>query len=73
MTLELNIYVGQLTPKQKNDAAVRHALSVSRALVMGNYHSFFELYMSAPNMGAYIMDHFIDRERVKALMVMTKA
>lgn len=71
--LELNIYVGQLTPKQKNDAAVRHALSVSRALVMGNYHSFFELYMSAPNMGAYIMDHFIDRERVKALMVITKA
>lgn len=24
-------------------------------------------------MGAYIMDHFIDRERVKALMVITKA
>jgi len=24
-------------------------------------------------MGAYIMDHFIDRERVKALMVITKS
>jgi SAC3 family protein LENG8/THP3 len=40
---------------------------------MGNYHSLFEAYMTAPNMGAYIMDHFIDRERVKALMVITKA
>ena len=40
---------------------------------MGNYHALFDLYLNAPNMGAYIMDHFIDRERVKALMVMTKA
>jgi hypothetical protein len=40
---------------------------------MGNYHALFESYMTAPNMGAYIMDHFIDRERIKALMVITKA
>ena len=71
--LELNLFVGQLTPRQKADPAVRHALRVQRALSMGNYHSLFEAYMAAPNMGAYIMDHFIDRERVKALMVMTKA
>ncbi|KAH7926432.1 hypothetical protein BV22DRAFT_1063024 [Leucogyrophana mollusca] len=70
---ELNLFVGQLTPRQKVDPAVRHALQVQRALSMGNYHALFEMYMSAPNMGAYIMDHFIDRERIKALMVMTKA
>jgi hypothetical protein len=40
---------------------------------MGNYHALFELYVVAPNMGAYIMDHFIERERVKALMIMTRA
>lgn len=40
---------------------------------MGNYHSLFHLYEDAPNMGAYIMDHFINRERVKALLVITKA
>jgi hypothetical protein len=40
---------------------------------MGNYHAFFELYEKAPNMGAYIMDHFVDRERIKALIVITKA
>jgi len=70
---ELNLFVGQLTARQKADPAVRHALAVQRALAMGNYHSLFELYVTAPNMGAYIMDHFIDRERVKALMIMTKA
>ncbi|KAG5652047.1 hypothetical protein H0H81_006497 [Sphagnurus paluster] len=64
---------GQLTPKQKANPAVRHALSVQRALSMGNYHSLFDLYLTSPNMGAYIMDHFIDRERIKALMVITKA
>ncbi|KAF5373248.1 hypothetical protein D9615_007438 [Tricholomella constricta] len=70
---ELNIFVGQLTPRQKADPAVRHALAVQRALSMGNYHLLFDLYLTAPNMGAYIMDHFIDRERIKALMVITKA
>ncbi|KAJ3550567.1 hypothetical protein NM688_g5045 [Phlebia brevispora] len=64
---------GQLTPKQKSDPAVQHALAVQRALAIGNYHSLFDLYLNAPNMGAYIMDHFINRERVKALLVMTKA
>ncbi|KAF9462957.1 SAC3/GANP/Nin1/mts3/eIF-3 p25 family-domain-containing protein [Collybia nuda] len=70
---ELNLFVGQLTLRQKADPAVRHALIVQRALSMGNYHALFESYLTAPNMGAYIMDHFIDRERVKALMVITKA
>ncbi|PPQ79687.1 hypothetical protein CVT25_003261 [Psilocybe cyanescens] len=70
---ELNLYVGQLTPKQKADKAVQHALEVQRAQSMGNYHKLCDLYLKAPNMGAYIMDHFIDRERIKALMVITKA
>ncbi|EMD38887.1 hypothetical protein CERSUDRAFT_112615 [Gelatoporia subvermispora B] len=70
---DLNLYVGQLTNEQKEDPAVRHALDVQRALALGNYHALFELYLNAPNMGAYIMDHFIDRERVRALIVMTKA
>ncbi|KAI0255817.1 SAC3/GANP/Nin1/mts3/eIF-3 p25 family-domain-containing protein [Lactifluus subvellereus] len=70
---ELNLYVSQLTSKQKASAAVKHALAVQRALALGNYHAFFEYYLNAPNMGAYIMDHFVDRERLRALLVMTKA
>jgi hypothetical protein len=69
----MNLFVGQLTPQQKADPVVRHALGVQRALSMGNYHALFGLYLNAPNMGAYIMDHFIDRERIKALMVIAKA
>ena len=71
--VDLNLYVGQLTEKQKADPAVRHALAVQRAIAMGNYHALFDLYMNAPNMGAYIMDHFIERERVRALIIMSKA
>ncbi|EIN06164.1 hypothetical protein PUNSTDRAFT_106371 [Punctularia strigosozonata HHB-11173 SS5] len=70
---ELTLYVGQLTPQQKSHPAVKHALDVQRALATGNYHAFFALYLNAPNMGGYIMDHFVERERVKALMVVTKA
>jgi len=70
---ELNLYVSQLTSKQKTSLAVKHALAVQRVLALGNYHAFFEQYLSAPNMGAYIMDHFVDRERLRALFIMTKA
>ena len=52
---------------------MKHALAVQRALALGNYHAFFELYINAPNMGGYIIDHFADRERLRALLVMTKA
>jgi hypothetical protein len=71
--VELNLYVSQLTSGQKASLAVKHALAVQRALALGNYHAFFEQYLNAPNMGAYIMDHFVDRERLRALFIMTKA
>jgi len=58
---------------QKAEDAIVHALSVQRALSMGNYHLLFRLYVDAPNMSAYVMDHFMDRERVKALMVMSRS
>lgn len=70
---ELNIFVGQLTPKQKVNPSVRHALDVQRAVSMGNYHAFFRLYINSPNMGGYIMDHFSDREKIKALIVMSRS
>ncbi|GAB7355902.1 hypothetical protein MBLNU459_g6549t1 [Dothideomycetes sp. NU459] len=52
---------------------VRHALDVRSALAMGNYHKFFRLFNVAPNMGAYLMDMFIDRERLSALANICKA
>ena len=72
-SLDLNLLVGQLTSQQKSNPCVLHALKVQRALSMGNYHLFFSLYNTVPNMGGYIMDHFVERERIRALLVMTKS
>lgn len=68
----MNLLVGQLTKEQKAAPAVRHALEVSKALTRNNYHAFFQLFTNAPNMGGYIMDHFVEEKRVQALMAICK-
>ncbi|KAM0750542.1 hypothetical protein T439DRAFT_234381 [Meredithblackwellia eburnea MCA 4105] len=70
---ELNSMMAQLTPTEKADESVSHALNVRQAMAQGNYTRVFRLFLSAPKMGAYIMDHFISRERVLAILMMTKA
>ncbi|KAN0062506.1 hypothetical protein ACQY0O_005037 [Thecaphora frezii] len=69
---DVNALMTELTAEHKAEAAVAHALAVRSALVMGNYHAFFKLYLNAPNMNGYVMDHFVERERVNALLVMAK-
>lgn len=63
----------KLTPAQTSDISVCHALNVRQALAQGNYTKFFRLFNSAPKMGAYLMDHFVPRERISALLTMSKA
>ncbi|KAG9104301.1 hypothetical protein FRC06_003809 [Ceratobasidium sp. 370] len=70
---EMNLLLAQLTPEMKSTDVVRHALEVQAASIANNYHKFFDLYLRAPNMGGYIMDHMLARERVSALITMTKA
>ncbi|CDZ97395.1 Leucine permease transcriptional regulator [Phaffia rhodozyma] len=70
---ETNILLARLTPIQRSPPCVKHALKVQKALATSNYHSFFKLFNEAPNMGAYMMDHFLDRERITALATMSKA
>ena len=65
--------LAQLTPAEKADAGVHHALQVHASLATSNYVRFFRLFNSAPNMSGYIMDHFVERERVSALLIMSKA
>ncbi|KAJ1927964.1 hypothetical protein IWQ60_002470 [Tieghemiomyces parasiticus] len=65
--------LSQLTPEQKRNPAVEHALNVRTAVVTSNYHRLFTLYRSAPNMNVYLMNHFVPRERVLALMAMSKS
>lgn len=70
---ELNFLVSQLTSQDKALPAVNHAVKTHMSLATGNYHQFFALYLVAPNMGGYIMDHYVDRERCVAMTTMTKA
>ncbi|KAI9828475.1 MAG: hypothetical protein M1826_006012 [Phylliscum demangeonii] len=63
----------RLTDAAKNDASVKHALAVRKAVAAGDYHTFFKLYGQTPNMGAYLMDMFLERERLRALATMCKA
>lgn len=70
---EMNDVLSELTPADKKSTAVKHALAVRSALALGNYHQFFKLYLDPPNMGAYLMDKFIERERLAALACVSKS
>lgn len=65
--------MADLSPEEKENEFVQHALKVRSSLATGNYHLFFILYRNAPNMGGYLMDHFCERERVRAMIVLCKA
>ncbi|KAF7547962.1 hypothetical protein G7Z17_g7362 [Cylindrodendrum hubeiense] len=69
----LNDTLADLTTAEKEERAIKHALEVRSSLALGNYHKFFQLYLDTPNMGAYLMDMFVVRERLAALCNMCKA
>lgn len=69
----MNDALADVTAADKRDRAVKHALEVRSALALGNYHRFFQLFLDTPNMGAYLMDMFVDRERLSALAAICKA
>ncbi|KAL8793752.1 MAG: hypothetical protein Q9195_003693 [Heterodermia aff. obscurata] len=64
---DMNDMLADLTAAEKKDVAVKHALDARSALALGNFHKFFQLYLGTPNMGAYLMDMFVGRERLAAL------
>jgi hypothetical protein len=70
---ELSRSIGHLTAEEKAQGPVKQALDISTAMATGNYHRFFKLYMEVANMGGYIVDQFVARERMAALTKMAKA
>ncbi|KAL7275893.1 hypothetical protein RUND412_001136 [Rhizina undulata] len=70
---DMNDLLANLTPADKKDDAIRHALTVRSVLASGNYHKLFRLYLEAPSMGGYLMDSFICRERMAAMCTICKA
>lgn len=69
----MNDVLADLTLADKQHPAVLHALKVRSALATGNYHKFFSLYDDPPNMGGYLMDMFVTRERVAAVASICRA
>lgn len=57
----------QLTSEEKQEPPLEHALKIRHALSQGNYGRLFKLYMLSPNMGASLIDVFIDKLRVLSL------
>ena len=57
----------QLTSEEKTEPVIEHALKVRHALSQGNYGRLFKLYLCAPNLGASLIDVFIDKLRVLSL------
>ncbi|EXJ90511.1 hypothetical protein A1O1_03614 [Capronia coronata CBS 617.96] len=70
---DMNDVLSDLTLADKKEPAIRHALEVRSALALGNYHKFFKLYLTVPDMGAYLMDMFVERERLAALACLCRA
>ncbi|KAI7890490.1 SAC3/GANP/Nin1/mts3/eIF-3 p25 family-domain-containing protein [Mucor mucedo] len=70
---DVNSTMAELTAEQKADPSVQHALNVRSSLATGNFHRFFILYKSAPNMGGYLIDQFCERVRVQSLIILCKA
>jgi SAC3 family protein LENG8/THP3 len=69
----LNDVIRDLTTAEKESKEIKHALDVRSSLALGNYHRFFQLYLDTPNMGAYLMDMFVKRERLAALSNICRA
>jgi len=55
---------------------ISHGLTLScfsHLVQNGDYHKFFRLYDSTPDMGPFLIDHMLDPMRNKAVSIMLKA
>eukprot|EP00956_Cyclotella_meneghiniana_P014225 scaffold21250_cov70-Cyclotella_meneghiniana.AAC.6 len=63
----------QLTQEERKDPCIHHALLVREAVASNDYHKFFYLQDTAPNMGDFLMDKIVPSIRQSALQRMCKA
>lgn len=72
---DLKILLKNLTVEEQSGPFVKYALQVHDACMSGRFLEFFELYKKSnlSNMGGYILDLMLDRERQKALLILFKS
>lgn len=70
---ELGRAIARLSPTQKREKGIAHALAVHAAITTGNYHRLFRLFVDPVFYNAKLMVHFVERERVAALAKISKS
>lgn len=71
--IEIMETLKELPKAVREHAWIKHAFKVQEAVQLKNYHAFFKLYQTAPNMGQYVMDFISERIRWYAVKAMAKA
>jgi hypothetical protein len=56
-----------------SDESVSNALNFRDAMIRGDYARMFSLYKVVPNLGKWIIDHFLSKERQTSLRAICKA
>ena len=72
-SIDLIRTISSLTPEQKQHPNIKHALEIRACTARADYQTFFRLYYAAPDMSAYLLDKFVDRERVRAMLILCRA
>lgn len=62
-----------LTPEQRQDPAIRHALEVRESVSLGDYKRFFGLHKTAPNLGRFLTERMVATMRMRSLRPIAKA
>lgn len=71
---DLNALVAYEAVKSDIGPYTRYALQVRWAVAAGDYHSFFALYQRRlPILSAYLLDQFVERERLRACRTICRA
>lgn len=74
ISLDLSALIATLSEAEKRHPYTAYALQVRTVIAHSDYHALFKLYNQPTGiMSGYLMDQFIDRERIRALKIMCKA
>jgi hypothetical protein len=65
---QLNSLMSKLPIELKQQQSVQHAFSIYTSIASNNYIKLFKLYQEAPNLSKQMMNQFIERERITALI-----
>ncbi|XP_074648010.1 leukocyte receptor cluster member 8 homolog [Tubulanus polymorphus] len=72
-SLDMITVLRSLSESDHEDICIAHALALRSAWQLSNYHKFFKLYTIAPKMSGFLVDWFVDRERILALKLIVKS